>query len=217
MKISPAILTDSVEEFKRQVNDYSQFTDLVDIDIDLKGDSFPGKVTLNTEKVIENIQNIKINFCIHLMVENPNLEILKFRNLKNNNLIFLVHQEFWNDSLLDLDEYKNNKLGIVIKAESGLKGIDFYNKFPEVQLMTIETGQQGNPFKPEVLDRAEWLKGAGYKGLVRIDGGVNLKTVEFIKHHLIDIVSVGSFFSKSKNPKLDYMKLELALNMVSQE
>jgi pentose-5-phosphate-3-epimerase len=56
----------------------------------------------------------------------------------------------------------------------------------------------------------------GYTGRISIDGGVNLTSAEEIKYWEIDRVSVGSFFQKSKDAQLAYMKLQLALNLKEQ-
>src|SRR5690606_33134550 len=102
--------------------------------------------------------------------------------------------------VLSHDDIADNfRIGITVKAETQMQAVEFYNQFPEVQLMTIETGKQGNPFMPAVLEKSQWLRSEGFTGMISIDGGVSLYTAETIKSYPIDRVSVGSFLSKSPN------------------
>lgn len=210
MIIAPAILISNLEEFERQLAIYSEFAPQIDFDINVAYDDFKGIVTVELESILKKIKNSKLNYPVlnfHLMVTHP---IDYIQMILDSAISFgkvYIHQEA-DLTGVSLDSY----IGITIKAESSLEAIDYYNKFTEVQLMTIETGSQGNPIKPEVLERANWLKQNGFKGSISIDGGVNDKTIELIKRYPIDKLSVGSYFSKASDPKLNYAKLLDLLN-----
>lgn len=210
IEISPAVLASSKEEFLRQVKGYKKVVDRIDIDINTADDRFYGVVTVTPTEVLEIIsQNLDVKFSLHLMVERPLYIIQDFKKIRQD-LFYFVHQEAYIDDVFEV--LKKEECGVVVKAESALESVDFYNQFSEVQFMTIETGEQGNGFKPEVLDRVEWLKKQGYKGKISIDGSVNLESSDLIKRFPIDRVSVGSFFSKSNDFKKDYDLLDKLLN-----
>jgi pentose-5-phosphate-3-epimerase len=212
--ICPAILTNNKVEFKKEIEAYSRLFETIDIDINLEDDKFYGDVTVDTEFIVNEVRNYPHNkFNIHLMVSNPTREIDKFDQsfVKEKKISFFIHQEANISKLVDRAEELNLKLAI--KAESQPKDIAFYNKFSEIQLMTIETGKQGNKFKADILNRSEWLRNEGYKGKISIDGSVNLETAKIIRQYELDRVSVGSYFSKSENIEQAKFKLELALNL----
>jgi ribulose-phosphate 3-epimerase len=213
IQICPAILTSSEDEFKRELEVYSKLFEVIDIDINLEGDKFYGQVTVGTDFVAKEIQKFDVKFNIHLMVSNPLREIEKFskEQIMAKNISFFIHQESNINKLIDRVEELNLKLAV--KAGSEPREIEFYKKFPEIQLMTIETGKQGNKFKPEILSRAEWLRTNGYEGNISIDGSVNLESARIIRQHKIDRVSAGSYFSRSENVSDSKMKLALALNL----
>lgn len=214
IEISPAILEDNEKDFLNQLRNYLDFANHIDIDVNIKNDDFVGKETLSVSRVAMLLQNIDHFFGIHLMVTNPLKEINEFLNIKKDfKGIFYIHQESNIDVILNSKIFKKHSFGITVKAESNIRSIEFYKNFPEVQLMTIETGIQGNPFKPEVLKRVEWLRSEGYLGKISIDGSVNLHTSELIREYPLDRVSVGSYLAKAQNPLLNYQKLYLALNM----
>ncbi len=214
IKICPAILVSNKDEFLKQLEVYKEFFDCIDIDINIPGDDFEGEVTVGPLEALLCIgKNIETHFNIHLMVSNPKAVIEKFleKECFPKNYRILIHQESkFKDAL---DSYPDLDIGIVLKAESDMREIEFYNQFPEVQLMTIVTGKQGNPFIPEILYRVEWLREEGYKGTISIDGSVNLKSASFIRMFEVNRVSVGSFFSKTDQLELNLQKLTLALNM----
>lgn len=213
IKITPAILVSSKEQLKNELIETTKYFNQIDIDINTPNDDFEGKITVDIPTVLEEIKAYKkIEFTFHLMVSDP-LPLIKIveKSMQSSKINFIIHQE--SDYKSVLEHLSAENLGICVKAESKLKEIDFYNQFKEVQLMTIVTGEQGNPFIPEVLDRVEWLKENYYKGIVSLDGSVNLQSASFIRKYEVDRVSVGSFFSKAENLVLNKQKIELALNL----
>ncbi|MDQ6984774.1 MAG: hypothetical protein Q9M91_06450 [Candidatus Dojkabacteria bacterium] len=214
--ISPAILESDLNTFEGELNLYVNFAKQVDVDINIANDLFEGNVTTASDQVVQILKKTPedLKFGIHLMVSEPLKEIVKFKELGLlEKCVFYLQQETKIGEVLDYKERDRLSLALSIKAETPFKGLEFYNEFDEIQLMTVQIGFQGGKFIPEVLDRVEYLKENGYKGKISIDGGVNLKTAELIREHALDRVSVGSYFSKSENLELDWMKLDLALNM----
>lgn len=213
IQICPAILVKNNKDFKDQITKYTKLFDTIDIDINIEGDDFDGAVTYDPEKEFIEIQKYpETNFNIHLMVSEPSEMISAYKTLHQTAKVkFLIHQEA--DFHKAIENHNDVDIGIVVKAESRMRDIDFYNQFNEVQLMTIITGKQGNPFIPEILERVEWLREEGFKGKISLDGSVNLQTSQIIKEFDVSRVSVGSYFSKAEDLELNLQKLQLALNM----
>ncbi len=212
IKICPAILTDKIDEFEKELKEYSPLFEVIDIDVNVKVDNFKGKVTVPVENFISLLEKYPKNFFnIHLMTEFPLEEIKKtvsspvFKNLR-----FIIHQESRIDNQI-FTLLGRNRIAATLEVESELETIEFYKKYSEVQFMTVEVGYQGATFQTKVLEKAKKLKSLGFEGIISIDGGVNLETAEIIREYPIDRVSVGSYFSKSSHIENDLKQLNDAL------
>ncbi|MEP7103821.1 MAG: hypothetical protein ABI721_03870 [Candidatus Dojkabacteria bacterium] len=214
IEICPAILTSSSKELKEELLSYSKLFNIIDIDINVDNDDFTGQITRRLEDVITILETMnEVPFLnLHLMVENPLKEINKVIGKSFENKIrFIIHQESSLDDVI-FSFLGRDKIGATLKVDSELKDLEFYNKFSEVQLMTVSIGYQGNEFEKKVLEKSKELKDMGFTGIISIDGGVNLETVDEIKKYPINRVSVGSYFSKSEDLIKSKKELEAALN-----
>jgi len=212
IKICPAILTDKIEEFEKELKEYSPLFEVIDIDVNVKVDNFKGKVTVPVEDFMHFLEMYPKNFFnIHLMTEFPLEEVKKTVSSPIfNNLRFIIHQE----SRIDHQIFTllgRNRIAATLEVESELETLQFYKKFSEVQLMTVEVGYQGSTFEIKALEKSVKLRDLGFEGLISIDGGVNSETADIIKEYPIDRVSVGSYFSKSSHIENDLKQLNDAL------
>ena len=215
IKICPAILVNKEKDFIYQLNKYTAYFDCIDVDLNIDGDDFLGNTTISPSNAFKFLKHQNNHFNIHLMVSNP-IEIINLgfkEKLLPKRFRFFLHQEA--DFSRVLSKYKHLDFGIVVKAETKLNDVLFYKQFPEIQLMTIITGKQGNPFIPKILNRVEYLRKNGYKGAISLDGSVNLESAKKIRNFDINRVSVGSFFSKAKDLELSKQKLALVLKNLS--
>lgn len=214
IEITPAILESELSSFRTVL---AKLKDFRALDVDICLPPFTPMATVQLEQLVDEFKALKnISLGIHLMVAHPEAELEKLKaSLEQHELRLYLHQE---SNLKFLRTYawpEAWRRGITIKAGSKLNDLSFYEDFDEVQLMTVEVGEQGTPFIPEVLEKCSTLRELGYQKTISIDGGVNLKTAPFINNYPLDRVSVGSYFVQSANVELAKMKLELALNMKS--
>lgn len=216
IRICPAILTDSLDELKRELKVYSESFDLVDIDINVANDAFQGKDTVGIEIVLEEAKKFSfLSLNLHLMVEKPLIFLEKIAsNFKQINRI-LVHEEYANQEIIDVIPFENR--GVVVTQEIDNTKLEFYNKFSEVQLMTVVPGAQGSIFLPDALNKVKDLKDLGYKGMISVDGGVNVDTARIIRDYDVERVSVGSYFSKSDDVTNELFQLNGVLNRLYPE
>lgn len=214
IEISPAILTNDKGLMAKLLGVYAQF-DTPQIDIDFVESSFAGNDTVPVEDVISTLvaNPVQKKIGFHLMLEKPERAARLIVQTKEvSDYMLFIHFEseytFIFDKSIDLE-----KVGLAFNLETKLPDIKVLSQFPEIQFMSIETGKQGNPFDESAADKVAELRNMGYTGRVSLDGGINLKTAPVIKDWPIDRVSVGSYLQKSKQPELDLMKLQLALNL----
>lgn len=209
IQIAPAILTNSKAEFRKQLNDYSEIFELIDIDINEAGDRFEGDETVSIDFILTEIQNFSdINFTFHLMLESAETSINKIRKVNSQRI--LIHQKFLKN--YSKNDFVENNIGIVVNPDDKFLEFDFYNNFPEVQFMTVHPGSQGNMFQENVLSRVEELRRNGYRNTISIDGSVNSETANLIKNYQLDKVSVGSYLSKAENLQENAKTLHKILN-----
>jgi pentose-5-phosphate-3-epimerase len=210
MIIAPAIFTDNKKVFIQQIKNYLKFSEYIDIDINSSSKIFKGSNTISTIdaiNILESLDLCEAKISFHLMMDEPDLSCMQILNSNINLYKVYIHQEANIDNI-EIDE----RFAITVMAQSELLDIEFYQKFTEVQLMTVQTGNQGNRFEPSVLEKASNLKKNGYLGTISIDGGVNEQTAPLIKKYPIGKVSVGSFFSRSQSPLHNYKILKSLFN-----
>lgn len=220
--ITPAILTDSEAKFSELLRQYLN-SGFEDVDIDITEQDFVGSQTIDIDTALAVLdawsEDDYASIGWDLMVADPKPVVEKLLDFAaGHNSLFRIYVHLKSDYkfLTDLDCHQEH-IAVVVDGDEDLKGVDFYQKFPEVQFMGIIAGEQGRKFIPEVLDKLTQLRQMGYTGGIGIDGGVNLRSAELINAYAkevhIDRVSVGSYFQKSDNIDLDYKKLKLALNL----
>jgi len=214
IEISPAILTNELSTLEKLIAEYAD-AGIKSIDIDIAERPFVEHETLTLDEVLAKTEYPQINFGWHLMLARPGKEveqITKFYRGSPHQFRIYVHQEADIGFLKTLDLFALN-IGITLKEQTALRGLDFYQQFPEVQLMTVEIGFQGGKFDSEAIQKVEDLRAMGYTGKISLDGAVNLQTAKHLREYDINRVSVGSYFQKSENLDLDWQKLNLALNL----
>lgn len=211
MQITPAILTNDLILFKGLLPKLS-FAETLDIDIIRPPFVNNSTISIEDVKDILDFDNQCIGF--HLMVDNPKEDLINLFNwgFENKYIRIYLHQE---SDLSFLSEFKWPLTwikGVAVKLETDLRDLNFYNQYDEVQLMSIVTGVQGNPFNATIKNRVNTLRNLGFTKDISLDGGINLGTLSQLKDLDINRISVGSYFQKSKNPKESYRMMEEELN-----
>jgi pentose-5-phosphate-3-epimerase len=212
--ITPNILTNDVNEFTRQLKRLKEVFNTIDLDV-----IRPPFIDNQTVQVSDFLKIKEVfefeDVGVHLMVKDymNDLNSLLKSKLSKKHVRIYVHQETNLTDYLNIELPADWEKNISIKAESNLKSYEFYEQFSDIQLMTIPTGFQGSKLIVEILERSRILKENFFKGVVSIDGGVNLESAAIIKDYPIDRVSVGSYFVKAEDLELAKMKLDLALNV----
>lgn len=213
MDICPAILVDNKIDFEKQITEYTKYFRTIDIDVNVPGDSFQGMDTPALNEIIEIAERkVGIKFNFHLMMNKPFWTYEFIKQKLGDRSYFFVHQEA-DLSFIDPKESRLN-IGLCVKLETKPEKADFYSKFSEIQLMAVDIGYQGSKFDIKVLTKAKNLRLGGYNGRISIDGGINLESVIDIKASgiQIDRLSVGSYFSRSKDVKTSLEKMKNILN-----
>lgn len=194
MEIIPAILTNDLSEFKRSLNELS-FSKTIQIDF-MDGEFVETK-SVNPSDLSLNKKSL---FEAHLMVNNPltYFEVLKSKGFQR----VILHKECkgFNEALVTANKL-NFEICVAFNPNTEpilIKNVKRY------LFLTVIPGKQGQEFiKERLIDVLEFKKNNDV--FVGVDGGVNLNNIKHLNK--LDFVCVGSFITKSKNPKEAYEKL----------
>ena len=205
MKIIPTIFAKNKKEFD------SKFLKLVRVSKDLQIDFMDNGFVKTRSVSLKELPSFrgKGRFEAHLMVNNPEnyIDELKkkgffkilfhcesVRDLNElNRLVFLIRSRKMQAWIVFNPKTDFNRIFDVLeKIHSGLSGI---------MLMGHVSGVEGKPLDTNVIRRVINLKRMYNKVKIQIDGGVNDNNIIALKNAGVDIVNVGSFLSKARNPK----------------
>lgn len=178
MKIIPAILAKTSDEFEDMVKKIEPYADLVHIDI-ADGEFVPNKTIGGIEELQKS--ETKLDFEVHLMVKNPENMIDKW--LETRAVRFLVHQESTKemDHLVSMIKAAGREAAGVLNPSTDFKTMEPYlEKLDLVQFMTVDPGFYGSPFLPEVLEKIRKFRELHPEKPVQVDGGIHSDTIKMV-------------------------------------
>lgn len=198
IKIIPAILAKTEEEFISMVKKIEPYTDLVHLDI-ADGEFVPNKTILGYEELKR--ANTALNFEIHLMVNNPESQISHW--LETKAVRYLIHWESTHDYDAVINQFGVNgkEFGFVFNPQTDYSVIEPYiDRVDLVQFMTVDPGFYGSPFLPEVLERIRNFHNQYPNKIIQVDGGIHSSTVQLVSEAGASSAVLGShIFSEGKN------------------
>ncbi|MBS1959208.1 MAG: ribulose-phosphate 3-epimerase [Bdellovibrionales bacterium] len=167
--------------------------------------------------VVESLRSkTRSTLDCHLMVNEPEKMVPWF--IKAGADVITIHFEAVKDlrGLLNSIRAAGRKTGVSVKPKTPITVLEpFLADLDLVLIMSVEPGFGGQSFMPEQLDKAKWLaskkKSGAFKGLIEIDGGINLKTAGVAKAAGVEVFVAGSAIFSAKDRKQAYADLEKAI------
>ncbi|MBI4117440.1 MAG: ribulose-phosphate 3-epimerase [Parcubacteria group bacterium] len=197
MKIIPAILAKTYEEFESMVRKIEPYADLVQLDV-ADGQFVPNK-TIDGYEELMRIET-KLDFEIHLMIKNPEKVIGYW--LKTPAARYLIHLESAKEpeTLINRIKEGGKELGLVLNPETDYSAIEPYlDKIDLVQFMTVDPGFYGSPFLPDVLEKIRNFHGKYPGKIIQVDGGINPETIKLAEEAGASRAAVGSYIFESQD------------------
>ena len=198
MKIIPAILAKTYEEFETMVRLVEPYTDLVHLDI--ADGEFVSNKTIDGFEELKKIHT-ELNFEIHLMIKNPENVIDRWLETKATR--FLIHWGSTDDfkNLIKKIRSENREVGGVLNPETNYNVLKSYiSELDLVQFMTVDPGFQGSPFLPEVLGKIKSFHIQYPNKAIQVDGGIHSGTVKLVSEAGADSAVLGShIFSEGRD------------------
>lgn len=201
MNIYPSILETDIQELSNDLTRLTPHFDYLQIDI-ADGIFVPNKTIqvgdIKTLMEFPEWDLAYIQFEFHLMVQDyatPLRELEDIPDIYIRNVF--IQLKALQHTFDELSDHTPFDVGIVLNPEESVEASwDQIKDFSSIQLMTVQPGQQGNPFLPDVLDKITHLREKGYEGEIVLDGAINEENLRTImqKPHQPDAVCPGSYF-----------------------
>jgi len=207
-KISPSILSLSLDEISDNIKRIENEIDFIHIDV------MDGKFVLNQTDGVEMFEIAKKAskkpLDVHLMVENPAQEIKKYEGAK----IITFHIEAVKNKVEALEIINTIKkmsaqVGVSIKPSTSVDILkDILEEIELVLIMSVEPGYGGQKLIPETLSKIEKLREMGFNKLIEVDGGITLENAEIVRNTGVDIIVAGTaiFSSADKIQAIQIIK-----------
>lgn len=216
MRILPALLNSTIQQFSDELNtlksDFNHFS------IDIQDGSFVNSLTISTADILayfsQHSYPKKISFDFDLMTWDYKTslkdieKIQQFVTVKN---VFL-HAGLLEDKVLPKSDLLT--IGLALNPPDKVNTLGFCKDLKDIaciQIMMIDSGPQGQPFMAEMLNKVGELRKDNYRGEIFLDGGINHESLPVISAYPYkpDFLCVGSYLCKAGNQqpeRIRYLK-----------
>jgi ribulose-phosphate 3-epimerase len=162
------------------------------IHVDLMDGIYVEANNFTVEEVIDDLKDTHKELDIHLMVDKPLEYISSLARLHPKRITF--HLNISNDIAEVINTIKDYdiEVGLAINPDQDIHLLDNYiDLIDYVLIMSVVPGIGGQEFIKEVLNNMDYLHNK--KVLVGIDGGINDKSINYLKEYNINNIISGSF------------------------
>lgn len=233
MNIIPAILENDFNEIENKIESIVGDTDKVHIDICdgllVEGKTWPYSQCSNN-RIEENFQ-IKgllneeiglpnwedLNYEFDLMIQNPQIHQNIWGRIGAS--VVIIHpKSFKDDSVIDdfISEMNGYMIDVVLAVtydeyfeyEYLIKNLIDQKLIKSLQIMTIKNiGKQGQKFDDRCVDLLKKIQSEYGDIILRVDGGINHKTIDKIIDYVDEAVIGSAIFSEGNSREnLNYFK-----------
>jgi ribulose-phosphate 3-epimerase len=203
MKIVPSVLAENYEDFLLRIRQAESITDFVQIDlmdgVFVENKSFP------PEKI--NGTNTSLSFEVHLMIQDP-LRALKDINHPNvKRAIFHFESDVRPEDFISAAGERGIGTGLAVKPETGIDDFrDLAQAVDMILFLTVDPGQYGSPFRPEVAEKVAEARNIFPDKLISVDGGISLDNLKTFYDIGVDFACVGSRIFLKGEPEENYRR-----------
>lgn len=201
MKIIPAVLANTIDDFEVRIQQAEGFAEYIQIDL-MDGIFVPSQ-SFTSEKI--NSLKTSLSFEIHLMVKHPAAYFSRIDTPHLKKVIFHVESEVKHREFIQTIHERGFKAGLAINPETEIETFrDMADDIDTLMFLTVDPCCYGNPFKPEVLKKISKTRQIFKEKVIGVDGGVSLNNLKSFFNIGVDYVCVGSRIFLTGNPEENY-------------
>ena len=193
--ICPTITATNPKQFKTQTDEVSKFAKRLHLDI---GDDLFAPRLLS----IDQIQLPEVQTDIHVMFEYPGKVIQKLVDLKPNLVIIHYESDANFNEISSMLKSSNIKFGMAILQQTDAKVLSqFKDILDHVLIFSGNLGFFGGHVDLGLIHKIDLIKKLNSDIEIGWDGGINLSNAKMLASSGVDVLNVGGYIHKSKDPK----------------
>jgi ribulose-phosphate 3-epimerase len=207
-EIAPAILAESADEYKAQVERLHKFASRVHIDI--SDGEFAPTFTVNAAQIWWPQEWV---VDIHAMVARPSEHLETLISLKPHMIIF--HAEVAEDIVPVLQHIKkfDIKAGLALLRSTVPNTVTpAIEAADHVMIFTGELGKYGGTASLMQLEKVRLIRAIRQDIEIGWDGGVNIENAYSLAQGGVGVLNVGSTLAKAEDPQSVYATLVSEIN-----
>ena len=195
-KIAPSVLSADFTKLGKQLKAIEKAgADYVHYDV-MDG-HFVQEITYGEGILKQMKKATKLPLDVHLMVSNPEKQILLFAEAGADLITFHLEATDCAEELIDLIHSYRIPAAVSVKPGTPVETVfPFLEKVEMVLIMTVEPGFGGQAFIPESEERIRTLRAEieqrGLRTDIEVDGGINFDTVIMAKNAGANVFVSGS-------------------------
>ena len=138
---------------------------------------------------------------VHLMMDNPEQYLEEFARYGAASIT--LHREIAADmsGMIQTIRGLGVKCGLSVKPGTGAETLlPYLDQLDLILIMTVEPGFGGQKFKPEQVEKIRFLRSAGFRGDIAVDGGVNMDNALLLTQAGATLLVMGTSYFHAEDP-----------------
>lgn len=201
--ICPAILGDSPEKYRAELEKVAHFANR--IQIDLTDGEFAKSPTVKPEEAWWPA-GIKADF--HLMYRRPDKAIDTILEHQPHMIIIHAEAEGSFEALAEHCRHHGVKIGVALLPQTSTSSIErSLNRLDHILIFSGNLGEYGGRANLDLLRKAQHIKQLAPEMEVGWDGGINPQNISQLAFGGVDVFNVGGFLQSAADPQAAYESL----------
>ena len=201
--ICPAILGDSPEKYRAELEKVAHFANR--IQIDLTDGEFAKSPTVKPEEAWWPA-GIKADF--HLMYRRPDKAIDTILEHQPHMIIIHAEAEGSFEALAEHCRHHGVKIGVALLPQTSTSSIErSLNRLDHILIFSGNLGEYGGRANLDLLRKAQHIKQLAPDMEVGWDGGINQQNISQLAFGGVDVFNVGGFLQSAADPQAAYESL----------
>jgi ribulose-phosphate 3-epimerase len=207
--VVPAILSQSVADFKEKLGRVRGFPELSAVHVDFADGRFVKNKTLLPAQI--SALPMDYVFSAHLMVERPQEYVEAAQKAGFESVAFhfeaLTHERELSQLVRQIQDW-GMRPQLAFNPQTDIRKIKpFLQEVDTLLVMGVDPGFYGSDFKEETADRVASLREGGFYGTIIVDGGIKKENAKLLLASGADYLVIGSAIFKQRDPKESYLEL----------